>query len=176
MTVAPISKDIEVAIIPENVTIEGEEYRVYKIENKSFQNCEKLHTLVLPDNIITIYSNTFKGCTALRTVILGAKMDGIALYSFPTYVPKMVYPELGKTALEDNTFFRSSTYKQDLYVKKSAKNLGVDWEKWTGTPIRKFAYPLEVRIKGNGALKVSSTLIDESGATVDFSLAHGTGS
>lgn len=44
-----------------------------KIEDNAFMNCKKLATVTIPVNVTTIYTDVFKGCTALKTVNWEAK-------------------------------------------------------------------------------------------------------
>ncbi len=173
VTVAPIDKDIESAIIPETVEIDGEVYTVKRISPNAFNDCKKLHKLVLPNSIRDYASNMLKGCTGLKTLIFGNYVEAIYGNALSAYVSKVVYPSPDMNTLVLNTAFATSPVKQDVYALKSATSPSNSWKFWVGTPIEKFTYPLELQVEGEGTLAVSSTLVDNAKNTVSFILDNG---
>ena len=57
-------------IIPSEVTIGSNLYKVTEISNSAFKECRLLKEIVLPQTIKTIGSNPFYGCTNLEYVLL----------------------------------------------------------------------------------------------------------
>ena len=50
---------------------------IYVIEENCFQNCEKLQSINIPNNVDRIQSNTFANCTSLQTVTYGTDLEDI---------------------------------------------------------------------------------------------------
>ncbi|MBO5302564.1 MAG: leucine-rich repeat protein [Lachnospiraceae bacterium] len=54
-------KNAKSVVIPDEVEIEGYSFAVNKIADKAFQNCKKLKTITIGDNVKSIGKNAFKG-------------------------------------------------------------------------------------------------------------------
>lgn len=50
---------------------------IYVIEENCFQNCEKLQSINIPNNVDRIQSNTFENCKSLQTVTYGTGLEDI---------------------------------------------------------------------------------------------------
>ncbi len=57
-------------ILPEKVTIKGEEYTIIGIDSKCFNNCNWLKGIKLPETITTIGDDCFANCQSLKSVNL----------------------------------------------------------------------------------------------------------
>lgn len=49
-------------------TYVGTVYRITKIDDNIFENCDKLETVVIPDTVTEIGNNAFNGCKALKDI------------------------------------------------------------------------------------------------------------
>lgn len=52
------------------------------IESKTFKDCTRLRSIIIPDQVQTMGNYTFQGCTALETVHLGRRVQYIGSYAF----------------------------------------------------------------------------------------------
>ena len=57
-------------VIPNTIVIENQAYKVCGIGSKAFADCKKLKTVVIGKYVSVIEANAFKGCRALKKVII----------------------------------------------------------------------------------------------------------
>lgn len=60
----------------------GTEYRVTEIGKGAFQNCARITSITIYDNVVTIGENAFAGCSGMTSVILPNTLNTIGSYSF----------------------------------------------------------------------------------------------
>ncbi len=73
--------NLETAIIPAFIDIDGVKYKVTSIAANAFQN-SRLKKAAIGNNVTTIGSNAFSGCKKLTTVIMGKKVKTIGKSAF----------------------------------------------------------------------------------------------
>lgn len=59
-------------IIPEKIKCGGREFTIVEICDRSFQYCQKIKTLSIPDSVKSIGNCAFEGCTKLEKVEIGS--------------------------------------------------------------------------------------------------------
>lgn len=69
-------------IIPNTVTYNGRQLVVAEIGEKAFLNCKNLHTVSLPNSIITIGDEAFKACEGIVSLSLPNSIKSIGLGAF----------------------------------------------------------------------------------------------
>ena len=84
-------KNMKSYTIPEEVTADGDTYRVTLIGAKAFNNCSLLEEVIIPDSVTeiesyepvgdTIYS-AFRNCTSLKSITLPNKLTKIGIGAF----------------------------------------------------------------------------------------------
>ena len=119
------NSSITEANIRSSVTYKGTSYRVTKINNYAFLECNRLQTVSIPNSIQTIGKGAFRRCTALTTVAISAK-------------------EIGEEAFQDCTNLQYITLNEG--VTKIGEN--AFWGKFTSITI-----PNSVTVIGSGAFK-----------------------
>ena len=119
------NSSITEANIRSSVTYKGTSYRVTKINNYAFLECNRLQTVSIPNSIQTIGKGAFRRCTALTTVTISAK-------------------EIGDEAFQDCTNLQYITLNEG--VTKIGEN--AFWGKFTSITI-----PNSVTVIGSGAFK-----------------------
>lgn len=105
--VRPISKKIGVIKIPDNVSINGENYKVVSVATNAFSGCKKLKSVTIGKNATAIGNNAFKNCTSLKKVIIPAKVTSIGKNAFAgckklknVIVKTKVLKKIGKNAFK----------------------------------------------------------------------------
>ena len=64
-------------VIPNEVEIKGQTYKVTSIPNNLFQECESLKSIVIGDQITTLGTNVFSRCSNLESVTLGKGLKSL---------------------------------------------------------------------------------------------------
>lgn len=111
-------------LIPESVVIDGKTYKVTSIANNAFRGCTNLKTVVIGKNVKTIGKNAFYGCKKLKTVKMGSNVVTIGDKAFYkcTSLAAITIPskvkKIGKSAFEACKSLKSITIKSKL-LKKS---------------------------------------------------------
>lgn len=67
---ADYEKPTGVLVVPDSVTYQGFTYPVISINNRSFEGCSGLTSVVLPNTIISIDHNAFNGCSGMTSIVL----------------------------------------------------------------------------------------------------------
>ena len=70
------------AIIPSNITCNGNSYEVLKIENNVFWGCNALTTVQIPNSITSIGNAAFYDCNKLKSVTIGKSLTSIGYSAF----------------------------------------------------------------------------------------------
>lgn len=78
----PLDENITEAVIPEKVTINGNDFRVTEIRNSAFMNCAALTSVSLPSSITKIGDNSFHSCTTLKTIVIPNSVTAIGNNAF----------------------------------------------------------------------------------------------
>lgn len=79
---SPRNKNITNAKIPDTVTIAGVKFRITIISKNAFQNCGKLKTVTLGNNVSTLGENCFASCKMLTSVTIGTNLNKINKNAF----------------------------------------------------------------------------------------------
>lgn len=79
---APANRNATKITVPSAVTINGTEYKVTAIADKTFSGCKKLTKVNIGKNIKTIGASAFSGCGKLKTVSMGANVTTIGDKAF----------------------------------------------------------------------------------------------
>jgi hypothetical protein len=94
-------------IIPDKVTYNGVEYIVSFIGGSAFQNCNQLHSIILPNTLIDLYytSYMFSQCQNLTNIVLGNKLVrfGSDFASGCTSLKNIIFPD-SLTYINKNSF------------------------------------------------------------------------
>jgi hypothetical protein len=108
---APYKGDI---VIPETVTFENEVYRINRISDYAFYNCDELTSIILSDSITEIGNQAFYQCKGLSSIVLPKKLTYISSYAFIFCNLKEVYFKNSCTTTDDaSPFFGTFNY---IYV------------------------------------------------------------
>ena len=84
-------KNMKSYTIPEEVTADGDTYRVTLIGAKAFNNCPLLEEVIIPDSVTEIesqesvgdtYYSAFRNCTSLKSITLPNKLTKIGYKAF----------------------------------------------------------------------------------------------
>ena len=84
-------KNMKSYTIPEEVTADGDTYRVTLIGAKAFNNCPLLEEVIIPDSVTEIesqesvgdtYYSAFRNCTSLKSITLPNKLTKIGTGAF----------------------------------------------------------------------------------------------
>lgn len=68
--------------VPDTVNLENHDYRITSVARGAFKNSKKLKTVVIGNNVETIYRNAFKGCRKLKSVRTGTGLKQIGRSAF----------------------------------------------------------------------------------------------
>lgn len=68
--------------IPSTVSRNGKTYKVTKIANNAFKNCDNLQSITCKNNITTIGKNAFANCDNLKKVTLGNRVSKVNSNAF----------------------------------------------------------------------------------------------
>ncbi|WMS09845.1 leucine-rich repeat protein [Bacteroides salyersiae] len=68
--------------IPSTIKLNGSDYSIIGIDNMAFKGCNKLTSIILPDNLTTLGEKAFSGCTALSSIILPNEVEQIGDETF----------------------------------------------------------------------------------------------
>ena len=88
-------------------TYVGTVYRITKIDDNIFENCDKLETVVIPDTVTEIGNNAFAGCKSLKSVNIPNDVTKIGNGAFNgcSVLEKVIIPnkviEIGDEAFKD---------------------------------------------------------------------------
>ena len=133
-----MNSDIESIILPDSITF---------LEENSFSNCEKLHTVVLSKNLQQIRTNSFKNCKNLQNISLPSKLTEIGPYAFSgceslkeIKIPKTV-TKIGMCAFF-GTPLTSITFEEGI------KNIGAYGAFWCGESLTSVTIPKSVKELG----------------------------
>ena len=76
LTIKGCYKPVDI-VIPNEVEIKGQTYKVTSIPNNLFQECESLKSIVIGDQITTLGTNVFSRCSNLESVTLGKGLKSL---------------------------------------------------------------------------------------------------
>ena len=122
----PVNKDIETVTVPETVTNPEtyEEINVYSIDKNAFENCSKLKTVVIGNNVEGIESNAFYNCSALENVTFSEKLryiDYAAFYGC-TSLRSVTFPDTCE--LVQRSAFERCTSLTSVNIPSAIENVG----------------------------------------------------
>ena len=69
-------------VIPSTVTYEGMTFRVTRIDDYAFCECDALTSVVIPSTIVSIGESAFEGCKKLKSVALSEGLESIGYAAF----------------------------------------------------------------------------------------------
>lgn len=69
-------------VIPERITVDGEDYVVNDIGYNAFYNSQELTSISIPATVQNIGEASFDGCTGLTSLVIPNGVDSIGLYAF----------------------------------------------------------------------------------------------
>ena len=110
------AKDKATVKIPATVTFEGVKCTVTAIGSKAFNNCRKLKTVTLGNNIKTIEANAFYNCKRLNKINVGKKLNKVNKKAFKKCSTKKISVKLPKN-LKKNKKLKNQLIKAG--IKKS---------------------------------------------------------
>lgn len=92
-------------VIPSQVTINGEEYKVTSIVNYGFHDNYDLKSVVIPEGVTTIGDYAFENCGSLQSVVIpeGVTEIGESAFEYCYSLQSVVIPE-GVTTISDYAF------------------------------------------------------------------------
>lgn len=97
-------------VLPASVTYDGIEYRVYDIEDRAFNYCEELKSIVIPEGVTRIGEETFNGCSSLTSVEIPESMAFVDSEAFSgCYLLSSVknYTTVTYSALNNRSWFNT---------------------------------------------------------------------
>lgn len=68
--------------IPSSVNCNGKTYKVTKVANNAFKNCDNLQSIKISNSCQSIGSNAFAGCDSLSKVNLGNRVNSVSKNAF----------------------------------------------------------------------------------------------
>lgn len=139
----PLNKNITSAKIPDVVIIAGKSYPVTVIGKGAFQNCKKLKSIVIGNNVTTIGDNAFYKCTSLKSIVIPKKVKKIGKKAF--YGCKKLKKITIKTTKLKKKTIGSKAFK-GVYKKisfKCPKSKVKNYKKW----IKKAGAPKKAKYK-----------------------------
>lgn len=68
--------------IPQTFNFSGNNYRIVKIDDKVFQDCTSLQSIIIPDSVIEIGNSAFEGCYMLENVNIPKSVTKIGNRAF----------------------------------------------------------------------------------------------
>ena len=71
--IAPVTKKAKTITIPATIKINGEVYKVTKIDDNAFKGNKTVTNITIGSNVKTIGKNAFKGCKKLKTITIKSK-------------------------------------------------------------------------------------------------------
>ena len=106
-------------IIPDEVTIEGKQYRVTVIGKDSF-SCSNLTSIELPSGITEIEDQAFMGCTYLESVNLPDGLDamGDSVFIYCKFIETVEIPDSVKKLGESGLTIKANGIENDDGSKK----------------------------------------------------------
>ena len=105
-------------------TYVGTVYRITKIDDNIFKDCDKLETVVIPDTVTEIGNNAFAGCKSLKCVNIPNAVTKIGNGAFNgcSVLEKVIIPnkviEIGDEAFKDCEIL------ENVILPDSLKNIG----------------------------------------------------
>ena len=69
-------------VIPSSITVEGQEYKVTIIEEYTFQVCNSLTSVTIPNSVTSIGRFAFSGCTGLTSINIPNSVTSIEYGTF----------------------------------------------------------------------------------------------
>ena len=73
---------VDKIVIPENVTLKGDKYKVTAITNNAFKNCTKLKSIVIGKNVTKIGTKAFYNCKNLTKITIPSSIVKIGKQAF----------------------------------------------------------------------------------------------
>lgn len=67
-------------VLAEKVVSGADEYRVTSIADKTFENCDEIESLTLPDSLEAVGEDAFKGCAKLQRIDAGERNETFATH------------------------------------------------------------------------------------------------
>jgi len=115
ISISGAEKSAKKVVIPGTIVINGDSYKVTKIEAKAFKGCKKLKSVTIGANVTKIGKNAFNGCKKLKKITIKSKKLSIGKNAFKginkkaTFkVPKKAYKKLAKAIKKKKTGYRKS--------------------------------------------------------------------
>ena len=71
--------------VPTSVKINGNTYKIKRVENYAFENCTSIRKLVIPKQIISLGNGAFKNCTNLESITINGNIGDCSGYSATSY-------------------------------------------------------------------------------------------
>lgn len=105
-----ISGDVE---IPGTIEVEGEEYAVTSIGERTFAYCSSLKEITIPEGVTSIGDSAFISCASLTEVSIPESVTSIGGYAFDgcSSLTEVAIPE-GVTSIGEGTFAYCSNLKE----------------------------------------------------------------
>ena len=100
-------------VIPENVTYDGETFKVIGIRDFAFYGCENLTSVKIPVSIETVGVEAFCGCTGLTAVYI----DDLAAWCNIGFATEADLPSWASPEMSSNPL----SYSNKLYLKQAGQ-------------------------------------------------------
>ncbi|MBR6249908.1 MAG: leucine-rich repeat protein [Bacteroidales bacterium] len=111
-------------VIPSQVTINGEEYKVTSISDYGFHDNYDLQSVVIPEGVTSIGDNAFAYCSSLQSVVIpeGVTTIGKSAFSDCSSLQSVVIPK-GVTTISDDAFEYCSSL-QSVVIPEGVTEIG----------------------------------------------------
>ena len=105
-------------------TFIGTVYRITKIDDNIFKDCDKLETVTIPDTVTEIGNSAFDGCKSLKNVNIPNEVTKIGNRAFCgcSALTKMIIPN--KVAIIGNYAFADCELLENVILPDSIKRIG----------------------------------------------------
>jgi hypothetical protein len=90
---------------------------------EEFENCTRVTSVIIPNNVVYIRQNAFKGCTGLTSVTIPETVTDIDTGAFQNCT-SLTSVTFQRPAMASNLFKSTNTFPGDLRAKYMAKNGG----------------------------------------------------
>ncbi len=149
-------------VIPENVTYDGEIFKVIGIRGFAFYGCKNLTSVKIPVSIETVGVEAFRGCTGLTAVYI----DDLAAWCNIGFATEADLPSWASPEMSSNPL----SYSNKLYLKQAGQYslltrlyipfgvTKINGVAFAGSDIESVTIPNSVKVIGKGAFMECTNL------------------
>ena len=124
--VAAIETTIGKLEIPSTVDYEGQTYHVTSLSANSFNGCDGLTNVLLPEGIINIGNYSFNECSSLLTIDLPSSLSTIGAYAFDKCISLESVELPNSLNSIGNYAFNGCTKLKDIIIPELVTNIGTN--------------------------------------------------